>query len=280
MTDSPIKSPSAARRAGNLVKTAPEKIIEHALNTALNTVEKAAQTEVKRTAKRAEKTAKKLKKVQKIAKAAQSEAKRATYFSTTLGKMDKKTDTPSQTTRLKKKIKEIILPPKNAVFYYDRRQIMTLTLIYAVIACFVYLISTCLLSVQMYQSWVLTVVLMLTQLLTLLALASSVFVMIFPQKLATITADSIKIDHNRPLKWEDIELAEEKYTSFLTRRPFMALHLKTGALAKYRLTFMQILCQKNTFTPFSIPLYAMRPEDAANIRELIKRSAKYKDSRN
>lgn len=42
---------------------------------------------------------------------------------------------------------------------------------------------------------------------------------------------------------------------------------------------MQHLCRHNVFTPFSIPLYAMVPEDAAKIRTLVKRYAEYKDSR-
>ena len=61
------------------------------------------------------------------------------------------------------------------------------------------------------------------------------------------------------------------------RRPIIALHLVPGA--EYRLTFMQHLCRHNVFTPFSIPLYAMVPEDAAKIRTLVKRYAEYKDSR-
>ncbi|MBO5285025.1 MAG: hypothetical protein J6B00_04020, partial [Alphaproteobacteria bacterium] len=72
---------------------------------------------------------------------------------------------------------------------------------------------------------------------------------------------------------------EEKYTSYLTRRPLIALHLKENALKNYRLTFMQHLCKSNIFTPFSIPMYAMRPEDAAQIRALIKKHAKYIDNR-
>lgn len=60
----------------------------------------------------------------------------------------------------------------------------------------------------------------------------------------------------------------------------MALHVSEDNLKKYKLTFMQKLCKKNIFTPFSIPMYAMRPEDAAEIRNLVKHYAKYKDNRN
>lgn len=129
----------------------------------------------------------------------------------------------------------------------------------------------------LFTSWALVVFMTVVMALSLAALASVVFVLIFPQKLAVVTNEGIKIDHNAFLKWSDVALAEEKYTGWLTRRPIIALHLVPGA--EYRLTFMQHLCRHNVFTPFSIPLYAMVPEDAAKIRTLVKRYAEYKDNR-
>jgi len=278
-------SSSVARRAVNKVKAAPQKIVEHALNTAIDTVEKAVETDVKRTAKRAEKTAKKLAQVEQIAKAAESEAKRASKMS---GSLDKGSDSEKGVkvsgAKLKgvitEKLKDIITPQKEVSFYYDYRQLVVLTALYFLIAAFFMLVWHCLMTVSMYNNPLLCVLTTGTIAITVLALISVVFVLIFPQKLAFINKDGIKIDHNEMLRWQDVEVAEEKYTSFVMRRPLIALHLKDGAIKNYRLTFMQRLCKNNVFTPFSIPMYAMRPEDAAEIRAIIKKHCKYQDNRN
>ncbi|MBO5039320.1 MAG: hypothetical protein J6C85_07715 [Alphaproteobacteria bacterium] len=273
MTNEKKSTPKTTR---NLVKKAPEKIVAHALNTAISTVEKAAVTDVKRTAKRAQRTEMKLEKAKKAATAAKKDAKRATGFSATIEKMEVK---EAPTRKIKEKIKEIITPEKTETFYYDRRQLFVLTVFYALIAGFVFLIAqTAYISCFCFGP-ILKTFLLITEVLIIAALALTVFVLVFPQKLAVITKKDIKIDHNAPLKWEDVKEAEEKYTSYLTRRPLIALHLKENALKNYRLTFMQHLCKSNIFTPFSIPMYAMRPEDAAQIRALIKKHAKYIDNR-
>lgn len=275
---------SVTSKAVNKVKSTPQKIIEHAVNTAINTVEKAAQTDVKRTAKRAAKTEKKLQKMQKIVKAAKTEAKRATTMSSNALKLNHSHEEDTQGNNLKnrinQKIQEIISQPKEVTFYYDKRQQIVLLGLYSIISLLVYMISETIVSTGLYNNWFLLVVLIVTQVLTLLALAAIFYVVIIPPKLAVVNKEGIKIDHNQLLKWQDIALAEEKYTSYISRRPFMALHLKDGALAKYRLTLMQKLCKKNIFTAFSIPMYAMRPQDAASIRELIKKHVKYEDNRN
>jgi len=277
----PQSQKNLTKNAVRKVKSAPEIIVEHALSTAIETVEKAAETDVKRTNKRAEKTAQKLKKAQKVAKAAQNEAKRANNLSHKIEKLNTIAEKTSKVKGvIKEKIQDIIAPQKEISFYYDRRQLVVLTAVYALLAVLVYLISNCLLMVMMYNSFVLLGFLIATQIFTLLALALVLFVTIFPQRLAFINKDGIKIDHNALLKWSDIDYAEERYTSYISRRPFMALHLKKGALKNYRLTFMQHLCKKNIFTPFSIPMYAMRPNDVSQIREIIKRHVKYEDNRN
>ncbi|MBP3687057.1 MAG: hypothetical protein J6J35_01680 [Alphaproteobacteria bacterium] len=263
--------------SGNLVKKAPEKIVVHALNTAISTVEKAAVTDVKRTAKRAKRTEMKLEKAKKAASAAKKDVKRATGFSATIEKMEVK---ETSTQKIKEKIKEIITPEKTETFYYDRRQLFVLAVVYALIAGFVFLIAQNAYNCCFCFGMLLKTFLLITEILIVAALSLTVFVLVFPQKLAVITKKDIKIDHNAPLKWEDVEEAEEKYTSYLTRRPLIALHLKENALKNYRLTFMQHLCKSNIFTPFSIPMYAMRPEDAAKIRTLIKKHTKYVDNRN
>ena len=282
MSENDASNQSAARRAVNKVKSAPQKIVEHALNTAINTVERAVETDVKRTAKKVAKSTKKLEKAQRLARQAKSEAKRAHIISSELTQMQKN-ETKNKVTDLKgaikDKFKDIISPQKEVTFYYDRRQLLVLTALYVIIAMFVYLVSICLQSVEMLNSWILFGFLVATQLLTLGALASAFFVLIVPLPLAHINKEGIKIDHNERLDWHDIELAEEKYTSHIMYRPFIALHVSPKNLEKYRLTFMQKLCRCNIFTPFSIPLYAMRPEDSSAIREIIKKHAPYKDSR-
>ena len=279
-----MKPGSVTHKAVSKVKETPQKIIEHAVNRAITTVEKAAETEVKRTEKRAARTQKKLKKVQKQAQAAQTAVKRASSLSNSANRLSETNletiSSQNIKNKINRKIREIITPIKETTFYYDHRQLIVLLGIYSLIAVFIYIISECLLNCNLFNNWLLLIVLIITQVLSLLALISIFFVVFFPQKLAVVTNDGIKIDPNQLLKWEDIETAEEKYTSYISRRPFMALHLKDGTLSKYRLTFMQKLCKNNVFTPFSIPMYAMRPEDAAHIRELIKKQTKYEDNRN
>lgn len=277
---------SVTKKAVNKVKSTPKKIIEHAINTAINTVEKAAQTDVKRTEKRAARTAKKLAKVKKQAKAAQTAVKRATNLSSRANRLNNN-NTPKKTSikanlteRINEKIQEIVAPIKETTFYYDYRQLLVLLIVYSLLSIFVYIIASCLQQMNFYDNWFLLMLQIITEIFVLLALASIFYVVVFPQKLAVVQKEGIKIDHNQLLKWQDIALAEEKYTSYISRRPLIALHLKEGALSNYRLTFMQKLCKKNIFTPFSIPMYAMRPEDAAYIRELIKRQVKYEDNRN
>lgn len=277
---------SVTKKAVNKVKSTPQKIIEHAINTAINTVEKAAQTDVKRTEKRAERTEKKLAKVQKLAKAARTEVKRATNLSSRANKL-KSNSTNKKLShkanfkeRINEKIHEIVAPLKETTFYYDKRQLLVLLIIYAIFALFISMTTKCLALNNFYNLTSLAVMQIITEIICLLALAATFFVIIFPQKLAVVNKEGIKIDHNELLRWSDIALAEERYTSYISRRPFMALHLKEGALSKYRLTFMQKLCRHNIFTPFSIPMYAMRPEDAAQIRELLKKQVKYEDNRN
>lgn len=280
MRDSPEKKTSVAKRAKSMVKAAPEKIVEHAVNTAIKTVEKAADTDMKRTARRANRSEVKLEKAKKAVVAAKKDANRASKLSAVLGQMDVLEKKVKTTPNLRQKIKKMVcLSDTEEVFYYDRRQLVVLTVIYALTACFVYLVSNCLVSVNMYGNAFLMAVLIVTQWLTLLSLAMAMFVAFFPQKLAVINAEGIKIDHNQLLEWKDVRAAEEKYTSYISRRPLIALCLKEGRLEKYRLTFMQHLCKHNVFTPFSVPMYAMRPEDSARIRELIKKYVKYEDKR-
>lgn len=258
-TITPKKSP--ARTAVNKVKTAPQKLMEHTVDTALKSVEKAAVKQAVRTEKKTKK---------KIAKAIKK-AERTAVKKTTKATMARRT-----AKQIKEKIKNIIHPAKEEVFYYSRTQLILLVLFYALVAGIVYYIANCFYAKCLATNTVLSVVLILTMGLTLAALASAVFVMMFPQKLAVVTSKQIKIDHNAPLLWRDVQLAEEKYSSCVSHRPFIALHLKEGV--SYPLTFMQKLCKNNIFTPFSLPLYAMKKKDADKLRKLVKRYAHYENN--
>ncbi len=309
------KLPEAAKAAP---KKIVERTIETTLKTVEKAAEKEAQKASKKAIKATIKARKALRKMVNAKKAAKTAAQKAEASTLELNQQPmldvyanpETNDTPSTApiARVKKlpvgaaiaasgiknatttvakraareikdKFKELIHPSEEKVFYYEQRQIVALTLLYAAISCFVWLLTKCLMCCHLITSLTIVVLMIATMALSLLALASVVFVLIFPQSLAVITHEGIKIDHNALLNWNDIELAEEKYTSFISRRPIIVLHLKAEAKDKYKLTFMQHLCKHNVFTPFSIPLYAMKPEDAEAIKTIIKRRCKYEDNR-
>lgn len=281
-------------------KAAPKKIVEHTLEATFQTVEKAAESQARKAARKALRATVKARKavraMAKAKKAAQKAEIEAAALSAAypesaevrLSSDDKKTAkgerkstsvAAKQAARgIKQKLKQILMPAADEVFYYDRRQIVLLTVAYAALACLVWALGNYMLCMSFACCGVAMVMMILVLILTLLALASAVFVLIFPQKLAVVNRTGIKIDHNAQLKWDDVAVAEEKYTGWLANRPIIALHLKPKA--EYPLTFMQKLCRHNVFTPFSVPLYAMRAEDASKIKALIRKFApNYRDSR-
>ena len=289
--NSQIKEITVTKRAVQGVKKAPQKLMEHTLNAALTAVEKAAVQDIKRKAKRVEKSAKKAaKKKQNIMAQKTAERNRldnktaAPAITLTPTAPKEKPATPKTKNNLKakitSKIKELISPEKEQIFYYDRRQQVALALVYALIFLIVYAFKeTSKLYPACCNSFFMTA-LNITEILIIAAFVLTVIVAIYKPTLAIINKDGIKIDHNQTLLWNDVEIAEEKYTSYLTRRPLIALHVTPENLKKYRLTFMQVLCKSNVFTPFSIPMYAMHPKDAEAIRAAIKKHAKYIDNRN
>lgn len=262
MTKSATAKNTVAKTAASKIKAAPKKLVEHTVDKALQTVEKAAEKQAERTEKAANK---------KIAKAIKKAEKQAKKQPT------KATVAKRAANIVKTKIKEILSPEKEETFYYSRKSLILLTLVYGAIAIVVYALANGLLKCGcLADNYALFVGLCITMFLTLIALGSAVFVMIFPPKVAVVNSKSIKIDHNAPLLWKDVKLAEEKYSSCISRRPLIALHLREGVT--YPLTFMQKLCKYNVFTPFSLPLYAMTPEDANRLRHLVKKHAKYRNT--
>lgn len=97
---------------------------------------------------------------------------------------------------------------------------------------------------------------------------------LYPQKMAVITAESIKIDHTAPLKWTDIKAAEERevYCCF-KKRKIIALLPKDNL--DYPYNWLQ---RQNTgFTPFSVPLYGLlSPQDEQAIADIIEQHVKIK----
>lgn len=260
MTKSTSTKVEKAKNAVKKVKEAPKKIVEHTLSTAIETVEKQKNKQKekakKQTVSKAKKIAKKVAKTEKVSKSitTRTKAKRAV-------------------SRIKDSIKEALHPQKAVEFYYDKNKLALLILIYSLMTMFIaglgdYFAYKGLLYCSVVQ-WGLTI----TLTLSLLALISSIFVLVVPQKLAVITNKSIKLDHNEPLLWQDVEVAEEIRTNSYSPRSIIRLIVREDA--KYNLTFMQILCKKNLYSPFSIPLYAMSKEDVEQIREIVKKHTNY-----
>ena len=97
-----------------------------------------------------------------------------------------------------------------STFYYNMKQLYLLTTLNVVLLLGVICISN-FFNDFMWWNAVVTV-------LCLTALSSSLFVTLFPQKLAIVSSEGIKIDHNELLKWQDIECVEKiKLSRFLGR---------------------------------------------------------------
>lgn len=255
MTKTSTTKVAKAKDAVKKVKEAPKKIVEHTLSTAIQTVEK------QKTKEKAKRQATK-----KAAKVKASATKTATA----------KTKAKRAVSRIKNTIKEALHPNKPVEFYYDKNKLALLTLLYSIITLLVCGLTDCLAKKGLLSCCCIQWGLIITLTLCLLALISSIFVLIFPQKLAVVTNKSIKIDHNEPLLWQDVEVAEELRTNSYSPRSIIRLIVRKDA--KYNLTFMQTLCKNNLYSAFSIPLYAMTKEDVEKIRDLVKKYTKYKSS--
>ena len=103
----------------------------------------------------------------------------------------------------------------------------------------------------------------------LLSFLGALIVFIIPLPLATINADSIQIDRNKPLSWKHIEsikkikLGRGIYTKSI-------LKIKTTNLKNYNYTIMQKISAHSDFGAFSIPLYAMSASDARAIERVVR----------
>ena len=101
-----------------------------------------------------------------------------------------------------------------------------------------------------------------------LSILSSLFVFLVPLPLAVIDSESIKIDRNQPLLWSQIKKVEKVNLSHfgLSRQ---ILRITPQKLDNYRMGFMQKIVGHSQYGSFSIPLYAMKDDNAAKIEKLI-----------
>ena len=89
-------------------------------------------------------------------------------------------------------------------------------------------------------------------------------------KMAVIDDKYIKIDHCRPLPWRLVVCAEMKVARCGFRKlPIIAIRTKKPI--DYDFNPLQKMCAKMDFTAFSIALYALSPEDAKKVTEIIAR---------
>ena len=161
----------------------------------------------------------------------------------------------------------------NEIFHYDYRQLLILAMFNIVLTCTLFVLSKFIAQNNIITTAIQFYMLVFVMVLTLLSLAGSLFVVISPLNLAIVTDETIKIDHNQPLRWEDIEIAKEFVVNCFFKRPVIVLQLKQGV--EYKLTFMQKICKNHKFTAFSIPLYAMSNKEAEKIRKHIIKHCKY-----
>ncbi len=186
-----------------------------------------------------------------------------------------------QKTTKNKPIKGKITPKKaskkalNEVFYYDKTKLIYLVFFNIFLTCLILKMLFCLLSIGYACCNAIVIMLAIVAILAIMALLGSLYVTIFPQRLALLTDTGITIDHNEELKWDEIKEATEFVATYLYKQNAIALHTKEGV--SHNLRFMQKMCKNNVFTPFSIPLYAMCKKDADKIRKLIKQKCKYKN---
>lgn len=100
------------------------------------------------------------------------------------------------------------------------------------------------------------------------------FKYIIKHRVAQLDDKGIKIDHCDTLPWKDIKNAEYKTAGCCFQKlPIIVLHPKKNI--KYHYNFMQKRCAKMDFTAFSIPLYAMTPQDGKKITSLIGKHVKF-----
>lgn len=146
------------------------------------------------------------------------------------------------------------------VFYYDRRK-----LFFFLLEMLCVFAAGALAAALIYPEMPRAALLMM--ILPSAAVVGAFIVWVRPFRVMCVTGETIRIDSGAVMKWADILRARE-YSPFLSsKRVIIALTPKDGV--SYRLRPMQKICRLTGFPVFSIPLYAMRDEDAVRAREIV-----------
>lgn len=154
-----------------------------------------------------------------------------------------------------------------STFYYDNQKLQKLVFLNAVLLSLVILIGNHCPEHMGYIS--------IIAVLCLISFSASLYVVVFPQRLALIDEEGIKIDHNAKLKWEEIAKAEYKKVKGCMKREIIVLSVKDGV--KYRRSIMQHLSKHSPYGEFSIPLYAMTEDDKKAIKQELSKHIKIAD---
>ena len=150
------------------------------------------------------------------------------------------------------------------VFYYNKNQLLLLSIFNGIMLFSVICISNFFDSFLWWNA--------IVTVLCLASLAASLFVTLFPQKLAIVSKEGIKIDHNDLLKWSNIEVAEKIKPAKFSRRQIIVFKIKENC--KYNRSLMQKISEKSPYGAFSIPLYAMNSKDKEKIEQEISKYIK------
>lgn len=143
-------------------------------------------------------------------------------------------------------------------FYYDRKKLCVWAVFSLIVLWFaLHFFAT---------TFIETVLVDFIKIVCILAAFSAWYVYLKPQRLAKITSEGIAIDKNELLKWKDVDYAE-KLSSGSFGRSFIKFNLKDSA--KYDLRLMQKFSKTSCYGAFSVPLYAMKKDDALKIEKEI-----------
>lgn len=150
-------------------------------------------------------------------------------------------------------------------FYYDRQKLGKLLLLNTVLVC---AIMFYILYCPCYLEWAIIVAVLAT-----LSFSISAFIAVFPPRVALIDKDGLIIDRNAKLLFKDIKSARKlDVRALFFKRAIIRLEPKKGKGKPWRL--MQYVSNASAFGAYSIPLYAMRENDAKAIeKELAKHIA-------
>ena len=150
-------------------------------------------------------------------------------------------------------------------FYYDRQKLGKLLLLNAVLLCIMMFYNNfcpCYIWISGFVSG-----------FVLLSFTLSLFIALFPPRVALIDEEGIIIDHNVKLKWSDIKKAQKlKVRACLLKREIIRLEPKKGKGKPW--TLMQYISHSSAFGAFSVPLYAMSEKDAKSIEKLLQKHIK------